>query len=41
MDEDDPHSEWGYIFCRFSFAEMHPLQARAVGVRFDDAGKPI
>ena len=41
FEETDPHHEWGSISERFLFAQLHPLQARSVGVRFDEAGKPI
>lgn len=39
--EDDPDGEWGADGDRFDWAERHPLQARALGTRFDDAGRPV
>ena len=39
--DDDPDGEWGTDLCRVDWARRHPLQARALGTRFDDAGRPI
>ena len=40
--EDDPHGEPGVCdVARFSWAERRPLQARALGARFDEAGRPV
>ena len=36
FEETDPHHKWGSISERFLFAQLHLLQARSVGVRFDD-----
>ena len=33
--------EQGSALCRFSWAERYPLQARTLGTRFDESGKPI
>ena len=40
ISADDPHGQWGSLVDRFSWAERFPLQARAVGARFDSSGCP-
>lgn len=42
LDSDgEADTGWGEAVARFSWAERQPLQARSIGVRFDDGGRPI